>query len=376
MEQVVYGIPLAAESLLMIDCSRKVPKVTTWALPVPHKGLGKFEGAVVAPNGILYTVPNNHKAVLRIEPASWEKDRAEQKARNQCVYRSGIATLRSSAHRVKFSLKNRKHDPTPKNRQGEVTKTLWLPPEICQEDVFDYNTTEYDLVGALYRILSACDPEVVGSFKTGSDSLEDFVVPVPSLWRVVNGGQCENAQKYLSDQIANDEAFLDLFDEFVKGAVLPHLKQRLIEAGAATPEPDSVTFYYQWPPTIRLQPGPGWAHVKPHNDAEYGHQYGELNFWVPFTDRETTGVDLWCETKHKAEDYHPVVAAPGQVIAFHGSACRHYVNSNASNKTRASMDFRVGVEGFFDPFVSCDNTRQGFVCNFPPTFLTHSSFHL
>jgi len=107
-----------------------------------------------------------------------------------------------------------------------------------------------------------------------------------------------------------------------------------------------------------LQPGPGWAHVKPHNDLEYGHQYGELNFWVPFTDRDKTGVDLWCESKFGADDYHPIVAKPGQVIAFHGSACRHYVNRNKSDQTRVSMDFRVGVEGFFDPFCSGYHGRK------------------
>jgi hypothetical protein len=181
MEKCVYGIPLSAESLLRIDCSRNTPKVTTWDLPAPCKGLGKFEGGVVAPNGIIYTVPNNHKAVLRIEPATWAAGRADYEAREKCVYRSGIATLRSSAHRVKFSPKNRKHNPQPKNRAGEETKTLWLPPEICTDDVFSYDTTAFDLTGALLRILQNCDPEIVGCFREGSVAIEDFVVPVPSL---------------------------------------------------------------------------------------------------------------------------------------------------------------------------------------------------
>ena len=34
---------------------------------------------------------------------------------------------------------------------------------------------------------------------------------------------------------------------------------------------------------------------------------------------------------------------------FHGTLCRHYVPPNASTKTRVSLDFRIGVEGCFDP---------------------------
>lgn len=73
------------------------------------------------------------------------------------------------------------------------------------------------------------------------------------------------------------------------------------------------------------------------------------NFWIPLTDRDLTGVDLWGETEFQRGDYHPVKANPGEIISFHGSSCRHYVNANENPYTRVSMDFRVGVEGFFDP---------------------------
>jgi hypothetical protein len=72
------------------------------------------------------------------------------------------------------------------------------------------------------------------------------------------------------------------------------------------------------------------------------------NVWIPLTDRDKTGVDLWVESESMKGDFHPVVARPGQLILFHGSSCRHYLNPNESSHTRVSMDFRVGVEGFFD----------------------------
>lgn len=71
----VYGISLSGHTLLRIDCNtndgaEEDADVTTWKLPSPRRDCrDKFEGGVITPGGIMYTVPNNHKGVLRIEPA-------------------------------------------------------------------------------------------------------------------------------------------------------------------------------------------------------------------------------------------------------------------------------------------------------------------
>ena len=280
-------------------------------------------------------------------------------------YRSGIPTLRSSSHRVKS--KRRKHDPNPRDQNGKETKTTWLPNEVISEDVFQYDMEKYRLREGILSFLQRCDPDIVGTFSQAPQNsnkvdapaprLEDFRVPVPSVWRSVNGGSCENAQKHLSDSFASDSEIMDLFDKFVREVALPYVKKRLVTAGSISPD-EVTTFYYQRPPTLRLQPGPAWAKVKPHNDAEYGHQNGELNFWIPLTDREQTGVDLWCETEFKADDYHPIPAGVGEAISFHGSSCRHYVNANETPNTRVSLDFRVGVQGFFDPYWMMNGTTD------------------
>jgi hypothetical protein len=363
-KRMVFAIPLGAESVLQIDCRSE--NVTTWPLPCPVQGLAKWEGGVVANNGVIYCVPNNFKAVLRIEAPSVDVDPyAKNKPQDEeglsaFVYKSGIPTLRSSAHRVKFAPFKRTHDPNPKNSDGKETGTTWLPDDVRKEDVLDYDMEKYDFKGALIRLLSRCDSNTVGEFRSTEiveRRLEDFVVAVPSTWREVNGGQCESAQKYLSDFIAEDNEFLDLFDKLLLEVVLPYLKRRLVSSGVVEDKQD-VTFYYQRPPTLRLQPGPAWTQVKAHDDAQYGHQNGELNFWLPVTDRNFTNVDLYCETQPGAEDFHPVAALPGQIISFHGSSCKHFVNSNATPFTRVSMDFRVGVEGFFDPFWQMKGTSD------------------
>ena len=75
-EGCVYAIPLAAETVLRIrtgppegenDNINQVV-VTTWKLPEPSNVLEKWEGGVLASNGVMYCMPNNHKAVLQIVP--------------------------------------------------------------------------------------------------------------------------------------------------------------------------------------------------------------------------------------------------------------------------------------------------------------------
>mmetsp|Transcript_12190 Transcript_12190/g.15936 ORF Transcript_12190/g.15936 Transcript_12190/m.15936 type:complete len:311 (-) Transcript_12190:133-1065(-) len=242
--------------------------------------------------------------------------------------------------------------PNPEIKKGNSPKRLGCLQRFAKRKFFSFDGEMFDLVGAVRNLLRCCDSEIVGKFRdsdTPEQLLEDFVVPVPSTWRSVNGGQCESAQKYLSDQVAQNEDLLNMFDRLVQEAILPHLKKRLVSVGAVSDDEDSVTFYYQRPPTLRLQPGPGWASVKAHNDAEYGHQNGELNFWLPLTDFSKNNIHLWCESDYSVGDYHTIPAKVNQAVSFHGSSCRHYVNSNITQYTRMSLDFRVGVQGFFDP---------------------------
>ena len=73
----VYGMPLSSHTLLRIDCNatsaetEEDPIITTWKLPSPKiECRDKFEGGTLTASGVMYTVPNNHKGVLRIEPAN------------------------------------------------------------------------------------------------------------------------------------------------------------------------------------------------------------------------------------------------------------------------------------------------------------------
>ena len=71
--ECIYAIPLAAETVLKINFKDidqdGDPVVSTMGLPAePFGGLAKWEGGVMAENGVMYCMPNNFKRVLRIEP--------------------------------------------------------------------------------------------------------------------------------------------------------------------------------------------------------------------------------------------------------------------------------------------------------------------
>ncbi len=183
--------------------------------------------------------------------------------------------------------------------------------------------------------------------------MENFQVPPLSLARTVTGGSCEIAQQHLSDLLGTNQQFLHLYDSLVRECLLPQLKKRIIQEKQTTEknlEESTYIFHYQRPPTLRLQPGPSNSFVKLHADNEYGHQDGELNYWLPLTDPSITKTEMWCESKPGSGDYHPVHCHYGDIHVFFGSFCRHYVPPNKTHYTRISLDFRIGIEGLgFNP---------------------------
>ena len=60
--------------------------------------------------------------------------------------------------------------------------------------------------------------------------------------------------------------FLSVYERLVEEVVCPFLRSKL-----SSEEP--VTFYYQHPPTLRLQPGPSEKRRRLHRDAEFGNDY-------------------------------------------------------------------------------------------------------
>jgi hypothetical protein len=278
------------------------------------------------------------------------------------TYATGAATLRSSAHRAVYS-KARKADRGPVSPLGSLPEQM---RHLELLDVFEAGG-ETDPRPAVARLLARADrdvgawPESDVHSPSSDRRLEAFVVP-PSSLADAKAGTCVDAQASLAALVAGDDApdgVLNVFERMLRSRVLPRLKERLIECGALKAGTNSAktTFYAQTPPTLRLQPGPSRRYVRPHRDAEYGHQDGEINFWIPLTDLLVTNVDLHVESIPDAGDYKPTNAKVGQAACFHGTSCRHFVPANGTRNARVSLDFRVGVEGFFDPEWSMAGTK-------------------
>ena len=239
--------------------------------------------------------------------------------------------VRSSLHRTKYS----------RGRPNASQPDTWraLPPELLVERIVPYDAAAHDLRGRVTALVAGV--EGLGRFRDAArPRLEDFAMSEDA-WHH------KDKQAGLTDAVLADAAFLAAFERFVVGWALPHVKSRLAAADAAYAAP--TTFYYQRPPTLRLQPGPSERFVACHDDARYGHQPGELNFWLPLTDVAETRTTLEAESAPGRGDFHALAPRPGEVAVFHGTLCRHRVPPNPSACTRASLDFRVGVEGCFDP---------------------------
>jgi len=239
--------------------------------------------------------------------------------------------VRSSLHRTKYSR-------TRPNAAKPVT-TRELPDALRRETLWPYDAERHDLRGGITRLLGTLP--ALGAFRDpAAPRLEDFAMAADA-WA------SDAHQAALTAAVLDDAAFLAAFEAFVAEAVLPMVKARLVAEDAAYAAP--TTFYFQRPPTLRLQPGPSERYVACHDDAKYGHQAGELNFWVPLTAYAETRTTLWAESAPGAGDFHPLEPAVGEAAVFHGSLCRHKVPPNPSACTRVSLDFRVGVAGCFDP---------------------------
>ena len=164
------------------------------------------------------------------------------------TFASGNATVRSSAHRLRPS-KTRDQDPGPKSSIQEK-----LPSSLKQKSIFPYDAQKYNLRNEVKRMLSQdCVTELIGSWENENGfekGLEYFVV----LQKAVLKGTSKKARASLSDIVQNDTQFCEVFDSFVQTFILPTLKERLIQCGVVTNESEKTTFYYQRPPTIRIQP--------------------------------------------------------------------------------------------------------------------------
>lgn len=97
---------------------------------------------------------------------------------------------------------------------------------------------------------------------------------------------------------------------------------------------------YQKFPTIRFHLPANVAVGAFHNDAEFNHPKGEMNFIIPLTESEDTA-SVWVESEPGKKDFKAMKMKPGRVIMFNGNELTHGNKVNDTGLTRVSMDFRI-----------------------------------
>lgn len=220
-----------------------------------------------------------------------------------------------------------------------------LPLALRQQAVLSFDVQRHGLRTAAAALLRRAPG--IGRFEGSGEDMERFRTD-DTIFRSFG------ARQQLRQLVIDDEHFLGVYEQLVLEVVVPWLQARL---AAELPDDSTRCFSYQFPPTLRIQPGPSEEFKRPHRDAEYGHQIGEINFWMPLTSYDATQATLWVESCPGVGDFQPLAINYGSIAAFHGTLCRHHVPANKSECTRISLDFRIGVGDFFDPDWQLDGVK-------------------
>ncbi len=158
-----------------------------------------------------------------------------------------------------------------------------------------------------------------------------------------------NFAKKLREKILTDGHFLlNTYEALIKEVIAPmmvseykHSKYHHLE---------NQTVLYQYPPTLRIFPStnPPKSMGRLHTDYDYGHQDGEVNFWLPLVNANGGNATLWSESAPGSKDFEPLQLVYGEIQRFHAVSHMHGTYPNDTGQTRISLDFRVALACSFN----------------------------
>jgi hypothetical protein len=228
-----------------------------------------------------------------------------------------------------------------------------LPSVLQRPATLQYDTTTFDLARAVAELLNA------------GAGLAAFV-PASETWSM-------RARRALQLRVRAHGGLCDVYERFIKAVVAPELARH--DPSAAKEPADGSTavvrVLYQFPPTLRVHPAGSRQFRRAHRDAEYGHQPGEVNFWLPLTDATSGRATLWVEPEpgemqprrgaappplHCRDEggpggsmgFTPLELAVGQFARFYGVERHHRAPPNTTSSSRVSIDFRCALASCYD----------------------------
>jgi protein-L-isoaspartate(D-aspartate) O-methyltransferase len=277
------------------------------------------------------------KAQALAQAARTEADEAKLQAAKLAKRRSKKAKFRPVT----------KGEALLRQKKSQPANAFRLPEYLRAESKLQFNGEEgqrHDMRSAVVSFLQRAGSGFGAFAHPEACVLEEFV-PSRNVFRNFS------ARQLVYQAVKADEEFLAAYTRLVLEVVVPHLSERLRsqgKSGKVTDEDKTRTFHYQYPPTLRLQPGPSQEYGRVHRDAEYGHQDGELNFWMPLSLTRLTQTSLLVESAPNKGDFRALDVEYGEISMFHGTLCHHKAPPNLTPHTRVSLDFRIGVGEFFD----------------------------
>jgi len=186
--------------------------------------------------------------------------------------------------------------------------------------IIRYDTIKHDFVRLIRNLLGVSNLEDLDEkhdelFKVGADSCTSF------------------HQKFYGKYHDGWWEMECLYEDFIRDVMIPIWKP---------------PFLYQKFPTFRVHLRGNLAVGAFHNDAQFGHPTGEMNYIIPLTNSSGTA-SVWVESEPGKEDYQPMELRVGNLIEFNGNVLTHGNKLNDTGKTRVSMDYRILPMAYYRP---------------------------
>ena len=181
--------------------------------------------------------------------------------------------------------------------------------------VIPYDTSKYnftEIIRELFQVDELSDihtltNEKYGTFLVGKDSSTTF------------------HKQFYDKYHSGWEILQNTYDNFVEDYAVTYFNEDIL---------------YQKFPTFRVHLPNNVAVGAFHNDSEFHHPGGEINYILPLTNSEDTA-SVWVESEPKKEDFEAMDMKVGELIMFNGNKLTHGNKTNLTDKTRVSMDFRI-----------------------------------
>lgn len=172
---------------------------------------------------------------------------------------------------------------------------------------YDFVKIIRDLFGVELENINTLSDKTYAIFEIGKDSSTDF------------------HKKFYDKYHEGWEELQNTYDLFIKEVVSKDFNEDIL---------------YQKFPTFRVHLPKNVAVGAFHNDSEFQHPVGEVNYILPLTNSENTQ-SVWVESEPSKKDFAPMKLRVGELVRFNGNRLTHGNKINSTKKTRVSMDFRI-----------------------------------